>query len=136
MMELLGLIGAAVINAAIYRLAAIYNIQGRMTTPRTVLALAIIEILFALPTMVLATFIAIQITEDQPQVMADVFVKYPKLESFVESQELCIFASLSSNYPIMAWVMVSAICELCGCVVIGVTIWTISIVNLRKRKRQ
>lgn len=71
MMEFLGLCGASVLFAALYRLAAIYNAHDQLLTRRSVIALVVFQIGLAAPTLAVGSFTGVDATVNQPKFVAE-----------------------------------------------------------------
>lgn len=66
-MEFLGLCGASVLFAALYRLAAIYNAHDQLLTRRSVIALVAFQLGLAAPTLAVGSFAGVDATVNQPK---------------------------------------------------------------------
>ncbi|KAI1719824.1 serpentine type 7TM GPCR chemoreceptor srh domain-containing protein [Ditylenchus destructor] len=129
-----GLLWGAAVPFAIYRLTAVFNTQRYMTTKWAIITIAATQILFPLPTITLASLVAQQFARDQSKILAASLQTYPKLDEIINS-ELCIFASFTTDYPLMTWTIASSILQIVICAAVGITVTIMSFVHLNLRKK-
>ncbi|KAI1732291.1 serpentine type 7TM GPCR chemoreceptor srh domain-containing protein [Ditylenchus destructor] len=132
LIEFLGICGVSIINAAICRLAATFDVQDLVTSKSSKAVMIIFQIFYATPTITLAGFVLRKIEEDQPILLEEVNKLNPSLD--IQKHELCIFASVKET-NLISVALATAIVQIIICAGAAITIILLSIVQLRKRKR-
>lgn len=97
MIELLAICTTAILSAAIYRLAAIYNIQSKMTTRKGIIIMLLIHIFLPTPVLIMAIFVIKEIWQ-KDIIFQQIHENYPAIRELLYTQT-CAFTSINS--PIM-----------------------------------
>ncbi|KAI1710681.1 serpentine type 7TM GPCR chemoreceptor sri domain-containing protein [Ditylenchus destructor] len=71
MIEGLGLCGLSLFNASLYRLAAVLNLQDKMTTPLGITAIVLLQICYNLPSFALAFMVCLDVRDLQPSIVEE-----------------------------------------------------------------
>ncbi|KAI1725983.1 serpentine type 7TM GPCR chemoreceptor sri domain-containing protein [Ditylenchus destructor] len=66
MIEFLGIVGASVLTAALYRLAAVYDWQKRMLTKRAIVFFVLAHIFLVSPLLIIAIFVIREVSDQEP----------------------------------------------------------------------
>ncbi|KAI1732482.1 serpentine type 7TM GPCR chemoreceptor srh domain-containing protein [Ditylenchus destructor] len=95
MIEFLGICGASVLTAALYRLAAVYDWQKRMLTKRAIVFFVLAHIFLVSPLLIIAVFVIREVSDQEP-IRRQVFYQYPGVVD-VATANNCAFAPLENN---------------------------------------
>ncbi|KAI1698633.1 serpentine type 7TM GPCR chemoreceptor sri domain-containing protein [Ditylenchus destructor] len=71
LIEGLGLCGLSIFNALLYRLAAVLNVQDKMTTPIGIIAIVLLQISYNLPSFGLAFLVGLEVRDLQPIIVEE-----------------------------------------------------------------
>lgn len=132
-MELVSLCGISITLAALYRLLAVYNMHQRMAEARVLLAIAVFELLYLVPTIAACAVTGYAVVEEQPHIAQAALIRYPKLASTTQTR-LCAFI----EYGMHGWwtVMLLASVQMGLLFVVSMGIWFMALVRLGQRRKE
>uniref|UniRef100_A0A915DQV0 G protein-coupled receptor n=1 Tax=Ditylenchus dipsaci TaxID=166011 RepID=A0A915DQV0_9BILA len=132
MIIFLGMCGASIIIACMYRLAAIYNWQRNMVTSKAVTIYVLFHLLLTSPLLAIGAFVIAGVM-DQESIQRLIFEQNPGVRQ-VGTANLCVYAPLENNVLMKLAVCVAMVILLIiGA--IGVTMLAIGVISLGQRKR-
>ncbi|KAH7711695.1 Protein SRI-19 a, partial [Aphelenchoides avenae] len=133
MLWFLGLCGASVLTAAVYRLAAIHNWQYRLLNTKGIVVIIAFHLFIAGPVLFVAAFVVAGISGQQEKLMTSIVKAYPGVRAMVAS-EICVFSPLEANTA-MTVAAIVALLTLAFVILFGGGTFAFTIVALWQRRK-
>ncbi|KAH7705592.1 Protein SRI-61 [Aphelenchoides avenae] len=130
--QLLACCGMSALLAVIYRLAAVYNVQKRLFTRRSLFVLVVVQVLWGAPTNAVAYMALLDAVRNQDVIAGNAVQERAYLRNVVEN-ELCGFSTMSESFWLRTTVWIGGI-QIAIAVVLAIGCWILSISALYKER--